>query len=40
MTAERLASLSVAVGRYSQAGNRALDLRCGTGELTRALAAG
>jgi len=37
--ADRLASLSVAVRRYSQAGNRVLDLGCGTGELTRALAA-
>jgi SAM-dependent methyltransferase len=35
----RLASLSVAVRRYSQAGNRVLDLGCGTGELTRTLAA-
>jgi SAM-dependent methyltransferase len=37
--AGRLASLSVAVRRYSYAGNRVLDLGCGTGELTRALAA-
>ena len=36
----RLASLSDAVGRYVQAGDRMLDLGCGTGELTRALAKG
>jgi FkbM family methyltransferase len=35
----RLASLSVAVSRYAQAEDRVLDLGCGTGELTRALAA-
>jgi SAM-dependent methyltransferase len=36
--AGRLASLSAAVSRYSQAGDRVLDLGCGTGELSRALA--
>ncbi len=38
--ADRLARLSAAVSSYAQAGNRVLDLGCGTGELTRALAAG
>ena len=37
--ADRLASLSAAVSRYAQAGDRVLDLGCGTGELARALAA-
>jgi SAM-dependent methyltransferase len=37
--ADRLASLSAAVRRYAGAGNRVLDLGCGTGELARALAA-
>ena len=35
----RLATLSAAVSRYAQAGDRVLDLGCGTGELSRALAA-
>jgi SAM-dependent methyltransferase len=33
----RLARLSAAVSRYAQAGDRILDLGCGTGELTLAL---
>jgi len=37
--AHRLASLSVAVSRYAHAGDRVLDLGCGTGELAHALAA-
>jgi SAM-dependent methyltransferase len=37
--AGRLASLSAAVSRYAQAGDRVLDLGCGTGELVQALAA-
>src|SRR5260370_41620217 len=37
--AGRLASLSAAVSRHTQAGDRVLDLGCGTGELARALAA-
>jgi SAM-dependent methyltransferase len=37
--ADRLASLSLAVSRYALAGDRVLDLGCGTGELTRVLAA-
>lgn len=37
--ASRLASLSAAVRRYADAGDRVLDLGCGTGELARALAA-
>ncbi len=35
----RRASLSAAVSQYAQAGDRVLDLGCGTGELARALAA-
>ena len=35
----RLASLSAAVSQYAQAGDRVLDLGCGTGELAGALAA-
>jgi SAM-dependent methyltransferase len=34
----RLASLSAAVNWYAQAGDRVLDLGCGTGELARSLA--
>ncbi len=37
--ASRLASLSTAVGQYAQAGDRVLDLGCGTGELAGTLAA-
>ncbi len=37
--AGRLASLSAAVSRHARAGDRVLDLGCGTGELARALAA-
>jgi SAM-dependent methyltransferase len=36
--ASRLASLSDAVSRYARAGDRILDLGCGTGELVHALA--
>lgn len=35
----RLASLAAAVSRYTQVGDRVLDLGCGTGELTQALTA-
>jgi 2-polyprenyl-3-methyl-5-hydroxy-6-metoxy-1,4-benzoquinol methylase len=35
----RLASLSAAVSRCTRAGDRVLDLGCGTGDLARALAA-
>jgi SAM-dependent methyltransferase len=35
----RRTSLSAAVSHYAQAGDRVLDLGCGTGELARALAA-
>lgn len=37
--ASRLARLSAAVTWYARAGDRVLDLGCGTGELARALAA-
>jgi SAM-dependent methyltransferase len=37
--AGRLASLSAAVSRFARAGDRVLDLGCGTGDLARALAA-
>jgi SAM-dependent methyltransferase len=37
--ADRLTSLSAAVSRYAQTGDRVLDLGCGTGELSRAMAA-
>ena len=37
--AGRLASLAAAVGRSAQAGDRVLDLGCGSGELARTLAA-
>jgi len=36
----RLALLSAAVGRHAKAGDRVLDLGCGTGELSSRLAAG
>lgn len=36
----RMAPLSAAVGRHAKAGDRILDLGCGTGELSRRLAAG
>jgi SAM-dependent methyltransferase len=36
----RMALLSAAVGRHAKAGDRILDLGCGTGELSRRLAAG
>jgi SAM-dependent methyltransferase len=35
----RLGSFSAAVGRYAQAGDRVLELGCGTGDLARTLAA-
>lgn len=36
--ASRLVSMTASVGRYVQSGDKLLDLGCGTGELTRALA--